>query len=91
MSVKEFFAYSNIKQAVVEFLKNKGNFESLQARHKKPFRAHINKHNSSAYVPQTVALNTVLESVAIENNLNTSAGDFFASDGFNSIKCQFSE
>lgn len=43
MSVKEFFAYAVIKQTVIEFLKNKGDFEHLNARHKKPFRAHINK------------------------------------------------
>jgi hypothetical protein len=44
MSVKEFFAYANIKQTVVEFMKNKGDFETLHQKHKKPFRAHINKH-----------------------------------------------
>ena len=45
MSVKEFFAYANIKQTVVEFLKNKSDFELLPQKHKKPFRAHINKHS----------------------------------------------
>ena len=44
MSVKEFFAFANIKQTVIEFLKNRADFESLQEKNKKPFRAHINKH-----------------------------------------------
>jgi hypothetical protein len=68
MSVKEFFAFANIKIAVVEFLKQKADFEGLAPRHKKPFRAHINKHSSSE-----------------------SSEDYFASDGFNSIRCVFSE
>ena len=68
MSVKEFFAFANIKIAVVEFLKQKADFEGLASRHKKPFRAHINKHSNSE-----------------------SCEDYFASDGFNSIRCMFSE
>ena len=43
MSLKEFFAYPNIKQTAIEFLKKDGNFEALGAKNKKPFRAHINK------------------------------------------------
>ena len=61
MSVKEFFAYANIKQTVVEFLKNKGDFESLQPKHKKPFRAHINKHHSSTATLQAANLNSNLD------------------------------
>ena len=41
MSVKEFFAFPVLKQTVIEFLKNKGDFESLPDKHKKHFRAHI--------------------------------------------------
>ena len=44
MSVKEFFAFSNIKQTVLEFLKIKADFDNLPDKLKKPFRAHINKH-----------------------------------------------
>ena len=44
MSVKEFFAFANIKQTVIEYLKNKADFENLPEKFKKPFRAHINKH-----------------------------------------------
>ena len=44
MSVKEFFAFANIKQTVIEFLKNKADFETLPDKNKKTFRAHINKH-----------------------------------------------
>jgi hypothetical protein len=44
MSVKEFFAFANIKIAVVEYLKSKADFDILASKHKKPFRAHINKH-----------------------------------------------
>jgi hypothetical protein len=46
MSVKEFFAFANIKIAVVEYLKMKADYETLPSKHKKPFRAHINKHSS---------------------------------------------
>jgi hypothetical protein len=49
MSVKEFFAFANIKIAVVEFLKQKADFDALAPKHKKPFRAHINKHVNSHY------------------------------------------
>lgn len=47
MSVKEFFAFANIKIAVVEYLKTKADFDLLSSKHKKPFRAHINKHASN--------------------------------------------
>ena len=47
MSVKEFFAFANIKQTVIEYLKNKADFENLHEKYKKPFRAHINKHQGS--------------------------------------------
>lgn len=42
MSVKEFFAFSVLKQSVIEFLKNKGDFNALGSKYKKPFRGHIN-------------------------------------------------
>jgi hypothetical protein len=90
MSVKEFFAYANIKQTVVEFLKNKGDFESLQPKHKKPFRAHINKHLNTTQASTNVNMSTEAFNTSIEAS-TSSAGDFFASDGFNSIKCLFSE
>ena len=48
MSVKEFFAFSSIKPTVLEFLKTKADFEALDAKFKKPFRAHINKHSASS-------------------------------------------
>jgi elongation factor P--beta-lysine ligase len=76
MSVKEFFAFANIKFTVVEFLRAKTDFNCLHDRHKKPFRAIINRHN-----------NTTAEEVT----LNTSYEDYFVSDGFNSIKCIFSD
>lgn len=47
MSVKEFFAFANIKQTVIEFLKHKGDFECLPEKYKKPFRAHINRHQGA--------------------------------------------
>lgn len=46
MIIKEFFAFATIKQTVIEFLKNRGDFETLHTKHKKPFRALINKHFS---------------------------------------------
>ena len=46
MSVKEFFAFPSIKIAVIEFLKNRSDFDSLDDKFKKPFRAHINKHQA---------------------------------------------
>ena len=44
MSVKEFFAFGSLKATVIEYLKNKAEYENLQDKFKKPFRAHINKH-----------------------------------------------
>ena len=54
MSFKEFFAFSNLKQSVIEFLKNHGDFENLHDRCKKPFRANLNKFaaNSSQTTQQ---------------------------------------
>ena len=46
MSVKEFFAYGSIKLAVTEFLKVRADFNVLDRKFKKSFRAHINKHSS---------------------------------------------
>ena len=46
MSVKEFFAFPSIKLTVIEFLKNRSDFDSLPDKFKKPFRAHVNKHQA---------------------------------------------
>ena len=46
MSVKEFFAFSSIKPTVLEFLRMRADFEALERKFKKPFRAYINKHAS---------------------------------------------
>ena len=54
MSVKEFFAFANIKQSVIEYLKNKSDYESLSDKFKKPFRAHINKHQGNAAINSLV-------------------------------------
>lgn len=43
MSFKEFFAFSNLKQSMIEFLKIHGDFDQLHDRFKKPFRANLNK------------------------------------------------
>ena len=50
MSVKEFFAYGVIKQKVIDFLKCKADFEQLASKHKRNFRAHINKIDDDFYV-----------------------------------------
>ena len=63
MSVKEFFAFSCIKPQVIEYLKNKADFNSLHQKYKKPFRGHILSED----------------------------GQFFISDGFNQIQCEFSD
>lgn len=83
MSVKEFFAFANIKQTVIEFLKNRSDFETLSAKNKKPFRGHINRH---LMAPANSPAKEVAESEA-----NDPYSDYFVSDGFNSIKCHFSE
>ena len=49
MSVKEFFTFGVIKQKVIDFLKAKGDFDSLALKHKKPFRGHINKIDEDFY------------------------------------------
>ena len=41
MSIKEFFAFSVLKQTVIEYLKNKSDFNTLGIKYKKPFRGHI--------------------------------------------------
>jgi Shelterin complex subunit, TPP1/ACD len=83
MSVKEFFAFANIKIAVVEYLKMKADYETLPSKHKKPFRAHINKHSSQ--------IGANLPAHESENAANSNYTDYFASDGFNSIRCIFSQ
>ena len=71
MSVKDFFAFAYIKISVVEYLKQKADSDRLSQRHKKPFRAYINKH------------------MHMNDPINPE-DDYFASDGFNSIRCSFS-
>jgi len=44
MSSKEFFSFSSLRPIVIEFLKTRADFSSLDAKFKKPFRAYINKH-----------------------------------------------
>jgi hypothetical protein len=50
MSVKDFFAYSCIKPLVLEFLKNKADFENLHPKYKKPFRGHVFQDREGTYV-----------------------------------------
>ena len=50
MSIKEFFAFAVIKQKAIEYLKVKTDFEILPEKHKRPFRAHINKLEDDYYV-----------------------------------------
>ena len=52
MSIKEFFAFSVLKQSVIEFLKNKAEYSTLGSKYKKAFRGQIFKadgeHNNAA-------------------------------------------
>ena len=41
MILKEYFAHSYFKTQAIEFLKIKGDYNSLNQKHKKPFRSHI--------------------------------------------------
>ena len=82
MSVKEFFALPNLRQTVLEYLKTKADFEILSDRFKKPFRAHINKHQGQQGA-QIITSNGV--------NDSTAYADYFVSDGFHSVKCSFSQ
>ena len=59
MSVKDFFAFASIKLLVVEFLKAKTDFTLLHHRFKKPFRAHINKHDLSDFFFVSDGFNSV--------------------------------
>ena len=85
MTVKEFFAYANIKIAVIEFLKQKADFEKLSAKHKKPFRAYINKHSVTAFGAPS------RKKEDEEKEASSPYSDYFVSDGYNSIRCVFSE
>jgi hypothetical protein len=85
MSVKDFFAFANIKQTVIEFLRNRSDFDSLPARNKKPFRGHINRHFQQPANP------TPGKEEPESSGTNDPYSDYFVSDGFNSIKCHFSE
>lgn len=83
MSVKEFFAIPSLKLTVIEYLKNRADYETLSDRLKKPFRAHLNKHkenNSSAKPAELVPRDEEVEACS----------DWFVSDGFHSVKCSFS-
>lgn len=42
MSLKEFFAFPVLKQSIIEFLRNKGDFAGLPDKYKKPFKGQIN-------------------------------------------------
>jgi hypothetical protein len=88
MSVKDFFAFANIKQTVIEFLKNRSDFETLPLRCKKPFRGHINRFLQQPPSTTPAKNNQVAESYSAANDPYS---DYFVSDGFNSIKCHFSE
>src|SRR5690349_16672505 len=50
MSVKEFFAFGVLKQKVIDFLKVKADYDLMPIKHKRAFRAHINKVNDDYYV-----------------------------------------
>ena len=82
MSVKEFFAFSSIKPTVLEFLRSRADFDSLENKFKKPFRAYINKHSSVQQGLRSAPANQVEDDQLM---------DFFVSDGFHSIKCLFSD
>ena len=85
MSVKEFFAFPSLKQTVIEYLKNKADYVSLENRFKKPFRAHLNKHREhlgpGTINPEEPPLTDESEAQAA----------WFVSDGFHSVRCQFSK
>ena len=97
MSVKEFFAFSVLKQSVIEFLKNKGDFDALGQKYKKPFRGHIKvetreKSNLQNEKIQYVGPFGNLRPFQSENsNKATSDTEYYISDGFHQIKCQFSK
>jgi hypothetical protein len=78
MSVKDFFGFATIKLAAIEFLKVKADFDLLSGKHKKPFRGFLSKHHS-------LGANLAADLLTGESQ------DIFVSDGFNSIKCQFSQ
>lgn len=86
MSVKEFFAFASIKQTVLEFLKVRADFNTLDRKFKKPFRAHINKHSS---LQQNNNNQTSLTAISTEKD--DKLLDYFISDGFHSVKCVFSD
>lgn len=95
MSVREFFAFSVLKQSVIEFLKNKGDFDALGHKHKKPFRGHIKceKREKPNLINEKIQyLGPFGEIKPFENlDKNSADLDYFISDGFHQIKCQFSE
>ena len=83
---------------MIEFLKNKADFETLPDKNKKSFRAHINKHLSNTAYKGTVGTNapghlpqeSVQNSGPDKENTSSLYADYFVSDGFHSIKCAFS-
>ena len=88
MSIKEFFAFSIIKPQVIEFLKNKGDFESLGAKYKKPFRGHIIREENSQSSkfdqknsPQKSKLGPFGPIPVSKNEVKTEK--YYISDGFN--------
>jgi len=88
MSVKEFFAFGSIKQTVVEFLKVRADFNLLDRKFKKSFRAHINKHSS---LQQASASHPLNNQTNFLDQKDDQLLDYFVSDGFHSVKCVFSD
>ena len=67
---------------MLEYLKTKADFDVLPDRFKKPFRAHINKHQG---------LQGAQHSFNDSGSDPTAYSDYFVSDGFHSVKCSFSQ
>ena len=43
MSLKEFFSHNVLKPSILEFLRNRADFEALPPKLRKPFRAQVMK------------------------------------------------
>ena len=97
MSVKEFFAFSVLKQSVIEFLKNKGDFDALGQKYKKPFRGHIKCETKDKPNHQNAKIEYVgpygkIRPFELPNSNSAKIdSEYYISDGFHQIKCQFSE
>ena len=75
---------------MIEFLKNKADFENLHEKYKKPFRAHINKHQGAILGGETAPLESGSVLLDQAERGKTVYSDYFVSDGFHSVKCHFS-